>query len=116
MGVELPRAIVDDKSFQYEFTNEGGVAGTIRLLTNNPKKVEGLRELGVNVSGRMPHVIPANEYNRFYLETKAARSGHLIDFDGHEHLLEQIDRPVVEGMDDEAIEAVGSLDAVEARA
>jgi rhamnulokinase len=34
MGVELPRAIVNDKTFQYEFTNEGGVEHTIRLLKN----------------------------------------------------------------------------------
>ena len=34
MGVELPEAIVDDKTFQYEFTNEGGVENTIRLLKN----------------------------------------------------------------------------------
>ncbi len=34
MGVELPKAIVNDKSFGYEFTNEGGVEKTIRLLKN----------------------------------------------------------------------------------
>ncbi len=34
MGVELPEAIVNDKTFQYEFTNEGGVENTIRLLKN----------------------------------------------------------------------------------
>jgi sugar (pentulose or hexulose) kinase len=34
MGVELPSAIVNDKTFQYEFTNEGGVENTIRLLKN----------------------------------------------------------------------------------
>jgi len=34
MGVELPHAIVNDKSFTYEFTNEGGVENTIRLLKN----------------------------------------------------------------------------------
>jgi rhamnulokinase len=34
MGVEIPRAIVNDKSFAYEFTNEGGVENTIRLLKN----------------------------------------------------------------------------------
>ena len=83
---------------------------SIRLMTNNPRKVEGLRALGIEVSGRMPHIIPANDYNRFYLETKAARSGHLIDLDGHEHLLEQIDRPLVEGMDDGAVEAIEQLD------
>ena len=34
MGVELPSAIVNDKTFAYEFTNEGGVENTIRLLKN----------------------------------------------------------------------------------
>jgi rhamnulokinase len=34
MGVEIPGAIVNDKTFQYEFTNEGGVENTIRLLKN----------------------------------------------------------------------------------
>lgn len=34
MGVELPNAIVNDKTFQYEFTNEGGVENTVRLLKN----------------------------------------------------------------------------------
>ncbi len=34
MGVELPSAIIDDKTFRYEFTNEGGVEKTIRLLKN----------------------------------------------------------------------------------
>jgi len=34
MGVEIPEAIINDKTFQYEFTNEGGVEKTIRLLKN----------------------------------------------------------------------------------
>jgi rhamnulokinase len=34
MGVELPSAIINDKTFKYEFTNEGGVDNTIRLLKN----------------------------------------------------------------------------------
>lgn len=89
---------------------------SVKLMTNNPKKVEGLRELGVNVSGRIPHLIPANEHNEAYLQTKAIRSGHLIDVDGREHLLEQIDRPVIEGMDAEAIEALASMDPVESPA
>ncbi len=54
--------------------------GSIRLMTNNPRKTRQLQQLGVVVSGRIPHVIPPNEHNRFYLETKAARSGHAIDF------------------------------------
>ena len=44
----------------------------------------------------MPHVIPANEHNRFYLETKATRSGHFIDFAGKPHVPEQDDPVVVE--------------------
>jgi len=34
MGVETPKALVNDKTFEHDFTNEGGVEGTIRLLTN----------------------------------------------------------------------------------
>ena len=34
MGVEVPKAVIDDKTFKYEFTNEGGVENTIRLLKN----------------------------------------------------------------------------------
>src|SRR6266850_5959116 len=49
--------------------------GSIRLMTNNPRKIEQLQTLGIKVSGRIPHVIPANEINRAYLQTKAARSG-----------------------------------------
>ena len=34
MGVEIPKAIINDKTFEYEFTNEGGIENTIRLLKN----------------------------------------------------------------------------------
>jgi GTP cyclohydrolase II len=64
-------------------------------MTNNPSKIEQLRQHGVNVSGRIPHVIEPNEHNRFYLETKANRSGHLIDSFGKGRLVEQSDRVVV---------------------
>ncbi|MCU0693290.1 MAG: GTP cyclohydrolase II [Polyangiaceae bacterium] len=71
---------------------------SVRLMTNNPNKIEQLRAFGVDVAGRIPHVLPPNPHNRFYLETKAARSGHFIDFSGKPHLAEQSDRVVVEGM------------------
>jgi len=67
---------------------------SIRLLTNNPRKVEELLRHGIKVQARLPHIIPANEFNRFYLETKALRSGHVLDFQGKPHLTEQ-DDPVV---------------------
>ena len=54
---------------------------SVRLMTNNPRKLDQLAQLGVRVAGRIPHVIPPNEHNRFYLETKAARSGHWIDLE-----------------------------------
>ena len=47
-----------------------------------------------------------NEHNRFYLETKAAKSGHLIDFHGKEHLPEQSDLPFIEGMTEVQIGAL----------
>jgi GTP cyclohydrolase II len=52
----------------------------------------------VEVAGRIPHVIPPNEHNRFYLETKARRSGHFIDFAGNPHHPEQSDPVLVAGM------------------
>lgn len=79
---------------------------SVRLMTNNPKKINQLTQYGIQVNGRIPHIMQPNEYNRFYLETKAAKSGHLIDFRGLEHLSEQSDRPIVEGMLPEQIEAL----------
>ncbi len=71
---------------------------SVRLMTNNPRKIDGLTSLGVPVSGRIPLVIPPNDHNRFYLQTKARKSGHLLDAGGKERLREQMDRPVVDGM------------------
>jgi GTP cyclohydrolase II len=79
---------------------------SVRLMTNNPKKINQLTQYGIQVNGRIPHIMQPNDYNRFYLETKAAKSGHLIDFRGLEHLSEQSDRPIVEGMLPEQIEAL----------
>ncbi len=51
---------------------------SIQLMTNNPDKVNQLRTFGVNVTERVPHVIAPTAHNRFYLQTKARRSGHLM--------------------------------------
>ncbi len=67
---------------------------SVKLMTNNPKKISALEHHGLKVSGRIPHVMPPNAHNRFYLETKAAKSGHAIDFSGKPHLPEQ-DEPVI---------------------
>ena len=79
---------------------------SIQLITNNPKKIEELTKNGVKVTGRIPHIMPVNEYNQFYLETKAIKSGHLIDFHGKERLPEQADYPMVEGMHADVLEVV----------
>jgi len=71
---------------------------SVHLMTNNPNKIAQLEKYGVTVSQRLPHILPTNEHNRFYLETKAAKSGHMIDFRGKEHLPEQSDQTLVEGM------------------
>lgn len=70
---------------------------SIRLLTNNPKKVDELERLGVKIAGREPHVIPPNEFNRFYLETKRDKSGHFLDSLGKPHLPEQGEAVQLEG-------------------
>lgn len=54
-----------------------GVKG-IRLMTNNPAKVETLQAVGVNVIERVAHALPANPHNERYLATKRDRSGHLL--------------------------------------
>jgi GTP cyclohydrolase II len=51
---------------------------SVRLMTNNPKKVAGLKIAGVKVTARVPHAFPHNEHNRAYLRTKASRAGHLL--------------------------------------
>jgi len=79
---------------------------SVQLMTNNPKKIDQLTQYGIKVSGRIPHIMPPNDYNRFYLETKATKSGHLIDFHGKQHLPEQSDLPIVVGMSAEQIGAL----------
>ena len=49
----------------------------VRLLTNNPAKVQGLVRAGIRVVERVPHHMPANPHNADYLETKRRKSGHL---------------------------------------
>jgi 3,4-dihydroxy 2-butanone 4-phosphate synthase/GTP cyclohydrolase II len=51
---------------------------TIRLLTNNPRKVVGLEGYGLKIVERVPIEIPASHSNRHYLETKRDRLGHLL--------------------------------------
>ena len=79
---------------------------SVQLMTNNPTKIDQLTQYGIDVTGRIPHIMPPNEHNRFYLETKAAKSGHMIDFRGKGHFPEQSDLPIIEGMSQDQIRAL----------
>lgn len=52
---------------------------TVRLLTNNPKKVEILTEAGISISERVPLIVGRNPKNTRYLDTKAIKMGHLLN-------------------------------------
>jgi GTP cyclohydrolase II len=64
---------------------------SVRVMTNNPNKLAQLSSYGITVAGRIPHVLPPTAHNRFYLETKAKRSGHYIDVERDLRLPEQAD-------------------------
>jgi 3,4-dihydroxy 2-butanone 4-phosphate synthase/GTP cyclohydrolase II len=51
----------------------------IRLLTNNPKKVIGLDGYGLRIVERVPIQIPPSDTNKYYLQTKRDKLGHLLD-------------------------------------
>ena len=48
----------------------------IKLLTNNPKKIESLKN--IEIVERVPVIIPSNKYNAGYLKTKKEQMGHLL--------------------------------------
>ena len=50
----------------------------VRLMTNNPRKVEMMAATGIAVAERVPLKVGESVHNRDYLATKAAKSGHLL--------------------------------------
>ena len=56
---------------------------SMKLLTNNPVKRAGIEGYGLTIRERVPLVVAPNEQNRRYLETKAARMGHVYSPDPH---------------------------------
>jgi len=51
---------------------------SVRLMTNNPEKVDALRVLGVEVTGRMPVIVAPNPHSIGYLEAKRLRMAHVL--------------------------------------
>ena len=50
----------------------------VRLMTNNPRKVEMMEHEGIVVAERVPLITPTNRHNAHYLDVKAKKSGHLL--------------------------------------
>ena len=53
---------------------------TMRLLTNNPDKVYQLADFGLTITERVPIQMEANDIDRFYLQTKQRRMGHILNY------------------------------------
>ena len=81
---------------------------SIRLITNNPRRSRtwsktASRSMGASRRSSQPTSTTAS-----ISRPRRSKSGHLIDLQGKEHLAEQADPPVVEGMDEEALSVVES--------
>jgi GTP cyclohydrolase II len=58
---------------------------SLRLMTNNPRKVKALTDMGITIAERVPLHTGHNPHNKQYLATKAGKLGHMM---GNEHLTE----------------------------
>jgi GTP cyclohydrolase II len=61
---------------------------SVTLLTNNPAKLDGLAQAGIEIAARMPIETPVNADNLRYMRAKAARAGHQL-----EHILASLGHP-----------------------
>ena len=59
----------------------------VRLLTNNPEKIDTMKRAGINVVERVPLNVGENRYNTEYLDTKAKKMGHFIVHNNQKHLM-----------------------------
>ena len=67
----------DERSYEVvEFILEHFKIKKIKLLTNNPKKIESLND--IEIVERLPIIIESNKYNEYYLKTKKEQMGHML--------------------------------------
>ena len=55
-------------------------ASELRLLTNNPTKIEGLGDFGLEIVERVPIQIKLTDYDGFYMKTKQEETGHYLTY------------------------------------
>jgi GTP cyclohydrolase II len=69
----------DERVFQpaAEMLKQLGI-NEVKLMTNNPDKINGLERCGITVAERIAHKFPSNTHNELYLATKRKRSGHYL--------------------------------------
>ena len=51
---------------------------TIKLITNNPKKIKFVEECGIKIEERIPSITKINKFNQNYLQTKKEYMGHIL--------------------------------------
>jgi 3,4-dihydroxy 2-butanone 4-phosphate synthase / GTP cyclohydrolase II len=68
----------DERSFEIagRILHDLGVK-SVRMMTNNPDKLEGVRRAGVEIVAQEPHWVPGTEFSEAYLATKKAKLGHI---------------------------------------
>ena len=55
-------------------------AKSLKLLTNNPKKIEGLSEFGLSIESRVPIQMELTPFDAFYMRTKQNKMGHMLNY------------------------------------
>ena len=53
----------------------------LRLMTNNPTKIDGLNEYGLEIVERVPIQMPINPFDKYYMQTKQKKKGHMTTYE-----------------------------------
>lgn len=64
---------------------------SIVLMTNNPRKIQQMESLGIQVTGRLPCIVNPSEFNEGYLQAKEERMSHMLSRDGDDDTTSKLD-------------------------